>query len=156
MVRHVVKISIESLWVRFVSIISFALTVIKLYFVLRLPLDVVLSTATLLLIIFVVIALSIDISPYLSSIDTTLRDIREILAGQKRTSPESRRREEVKTTSGGALIGVAIGGLIGSLSGSIGAIISGLIGAIAGNQLEYEILKAERLKALPPERIGGS
>ncbi|MGQ9469008.1 MAG: hypothetical protein ACUVTD_04185 [Nitrososphaerales archaeon] len=100
-----VKISIGSLWVRFVSMISLVLIVAWLYFACGLPLDIVLGSTTLLLVIFVIVALSLNISHYLVSIDKTLKDIREILAGRsdQRASlnpnnSESKEEEEVKTT----------------------------------------------------------
>jgi len=148
-----VKMSIGSLWVRFVSIISLVLTVVGLYFAWGLPLDIVLGSTTLPLVIFIIVAISLNISPYLVSIDRTLKDIREMLKGrsdQKASlnpnNPESKEEEEVKTTGGGVLVGMAVGGLIGLIGGPIGVIIGGLIGALVGNQLEYESIKAEREK----------
>jgi len=152
-----IKMSIGSLWVRFVSIISLALTIAGLYFAWHLPLDIVLGSTTLLFVIFIIVALSLSISPHLVlidrhlvSIDRTLKDIQKILAGRSdqeaSLNPESKEEEEVITTGGGAFLGMAVGGLIGLIGGPIGVIIGGLIGALVGNQLEYESIKAEREK----------
>ena len=56
------------------------------------------------------------------------------------------KKEEVKTTGGGALIGMILGGSIGILFGPGGVILGGLIGAILGDEYEKKQLQEEKQK----------
>ena len=147
------KISIEALWVRFVSTLGFAGIILGLYLG-GVPLDVILGTATFLLVIFIALALALSIAPILSSVDRRLENVVERLedmlsvlrrhprSGRLARSKEERR--EVRTSGGGALAGMAIGGLIGLVGGPIGVIMGGLLGAVIGDQAEREQIKARK------------
>ena len=163
-------ISMELIWVRFVSIVSIAFVVVGMYYW-GLSLDVVLGCATLILVIFIILALSLNISPRLSamnarlssmdtrlsSIDDSLKDIREILGGKREhgtkdtcgrhnPAPEKEVEEKIITSGGGALLGLSVGALIGLIGGPIGVIVGALIGSLVGDLLEYSDIKAEREK----------
>ena len=55
-------------------------------------------------------------------------------------------KEEIKTTGGGALIGMIFGGSIGIIFGPGGVILGGLIGALIGDELEKRELEEEQRK----------
>jgi len=57
---------------------------------------------------------------------------------------DPRAEEEIKTTGGGALGGMLLGGLLGLALGPVGVLIGGMLGALAGNVAEYEAIKKEK------------
>lgn len=100
-----VRLSISPLWVTYVGSVSLIITILGLYFVWHLPLGLVMDTVTLLLVAFIVLALSLSISPYLRSIYGTLRRIEEAISPKAKLSeggdPPPSRKEEIGTTGGG-------------------------------------------------------
>ena len=59
---------------------------------------------------------------------------------------ENEEKEVIKTTGGGALIGMIFGGSVGILLGPGGVILGGLIGALIGDEYERRQLEQERKK----------
>jgi len=147
------RIDMSSLWLRYVSILSFIGIITGLYFFYQLPLEVIISIVTLFLIIFVTMALAANISPTLTSMEKALKSIERTLEKanpkQNPSNPhgnpsEDKKEEEIRTTGSGALAGMVVGGLLGLVAGPVGVVVAGLIGAIAGDQLEHEGIRAEK------------
>lgn len=54
---------------------------------------------------------------------------------------------EIRTSGGGAFIGMVLGGFLGLPLGPLGVLAGGILGALVGDRIEYESLKAERRRA---------
>ncbi|KPV64162.1 MAG: hypothetical protein AOA65_1047 [Candidatus Bathyarchaeota archaeon BA1] len=82
---------------------------------------------------------------YQIALSKDLKDILEEGLPLPKSNPSKEKREEkIETSGAGALAGMVLGGTLGLIFGSAGVIIGGILGALAGNQIEYENIRAER------------